>query len=123
MKHSDVPTIYPEVDAIRQIQELVLFCSLLPPDGKLREVLELALALHEEPMLSRLTPVTDLHPFSTKEWMESLWMHEDLPANEKEVVTWQNKDENMSPALVELKNVEQQLGISLVARLRAEPSE
>lgn len=123
MKHSDVPTIYPEVDAIRQIQELVLFCSLLPPDGKLREVLELALALHEEPLLSRLTPVTDLHPFSTKEWMESLWMHPDLPANEKEVVTWQNKDENMSPALVELKNVEQQLGISLVARLRAEPSE
>ncbi|GAB2684569.1 hypothetical protein GCM10027271_53580 [Saccharopolyspora gloriosae] len=123
MKHSDVPTIYPEVDAIRQIQELVLFCSLLPPDGKLREVLELALALHEEPMLSRLRPVTDLHPFSTKEWMESLWMHADLPANEKEVVAWQNKDENMSPALVELKNVEQQLGISLVARLRAEPSE
>lgn len=123
MKHSDVPTIYPDVDAIRRIQELVVFCSLLPPDGKLREVLELALALHEEPTLSRLRPATDLHPFATHKWLESLWVPDDLPAKEKEMVDWQNKNENMGQALAELKNAEKQLGLSFVARLCAEPSE
>ncbi|WP_243788709.1 DurN family substrate-assisted peptide maturase [Saccharopolyspora gloriosae] len=123
MKHAEEPTIYLDVDAIRRIQELMVFCSLLPPDGKLREVLELALASHEEPTLSRLNPVTDLHPHATKAWLESLWMRDGLSPEEKEMVAWQNNTDNMGPALVELKNAERQLGIELVARLRTESSE
>ncbi|MEU6128026.1 DurN family substrate-assisted peptide maturase [Saccharopolyspora sp. NPDC047091] len=123
MQHSDVPVIYPDVDVIRRIQELVVLCSLLPPDGKLREVLELALALNEEPTLTRLTPVTDLHPFTTHKWLESLWSPEGLPEQEKEVVAWQNENDNMSRALVELKNAEAQLGFALAARLPTEQSE
>ncbi len=122
MKSAKEPTIYLDVDIIRRIQELMVLCSLLPPDGKLREALELALALHEEPALSRLTPVTDLHPHATKAWLESLWMHEGLSEEEKEMVAWQNKSENMGPAIVELKNAERQLGIQLVARLSTEES-
>ncbi|MFR9728848.1 DurN family substrate-assisted peptide maturase [Saccharopolyspora sp. MS10] len=123
MKHADEPTIYQDVDAIRRIQQLMVFCSLIPPDGKLREVLELALASHEEPTLSRLTPLTDLHPHATKAWLESLWLREGLSPEEKEMVAWQNDTENVGPALVELQNAERQLGIELVARLRNAPPE
>lgn len=121
MKSAKEPTIYLDVDAIRRIQELMVLCSLLPPDGKLREVLERALALHEEPALSRLNPVTDLHPHATKAWLESMWMHDGLSEEEKEMIAWQNKSENMGPALLELKNAEKQLGIRLVAQLTTEP--
>jgi hypothetical protein len=114
MKHAEEPTIYLDVDAIRRIQMLMVLCSLLPPDGKLREVLELALALHEEPVLAKVQPITDLHPFATKEWLESLWLSEGLPEEQRELVAWQNNSENMGPALAELKNVEKQLGIGLV---------
>ena len=123
MKHADEPTIYQDVDAIRRIQQLMVFCSLIPPDGKLREVLELALASHEEPVLSRLAPLTDLHPHATKAWLESLWLREGLSPEEKEMVAWQNDTENVGPALVELQNAERQLGIELVARLRTAPPE
>ncbi|QUQ63720.1 DurN family substrate-assisted peptide maturase [Kutzneria sp. CA-103260] len=117
MKSAKEPTIYLDVDVIRRVQELMVLCSLLPPDGKLREVLQLALELHEEPTLSRLSPVTDLHPHATKAWLESLWLRDGLSAPEKKLVAWQNKTENMGPALQELKNVEQQTGIALVAQL------
>lgn len=119
MKHAEEPTIYLDVDAIRRIQMLMVLCSLLPPDGKLREVLELALALHEEPVLAKVQPITDLHPFATKEWLESLWLDEGLPAEQRELVAWQNNSENMGPALAELKNVEKQLGIGLVPQMYA----
>ncbi|GAA4518426.1 hypothetical protein GCM10023191_092540 [Actinoallomurus oryzae] len=109
------PTIYPGVDAIRQVQQLMIFCSLLPPDGKLREALVRALALHEEPILSRITPLTDLHPHAAKAWLESTWMESGLSPDEKELVRWQNDSDNMAAAIRELKNVERQIGIRLVA--------
>lgn len=109
------PTIYPGVDAIRQIQQLMIFCSLLPPDGKLREVLSLALSLHEEPVLSRISPMTDIHPHATKTWLEAIWREDGLSADEKELVNWQNDSDNMAAAIRELKNVEQQTGIRLIA--------
>lgn len=115
MRSAEEPTIYPGVDAIRRIQQLLVLCTLLPPDGKLREVLELALAAHEEPALARLTPVTDLHPHSAKAWLESLWMHDGLSPEEKEMVAWQNDTENMSPALQELQSAERQMGFHLAA--------
>lgn len=109
------PTIYLGVDTIRQVQELMILCSLLPPDGKLREVLELALALHEEPVLSRTKPVTDMHPHAAKAWLESIWLPEGLSAEEKELVDWQRNSENMAAAMRELRDVEQQTGMRLVA--------
>ncbi|MGW1195867.1 DurN family substrate-assisted peptide maturase [Streptomyces sp. NPDC002536] len=115
MKSAKEPTLYQDVDVIRRIQELMVLCSLLPPDGKLREVLELALAVHEEPLLARITPVTNLHPFATKSWLESLWDPASTTAAEKELVSWQNTSENMGPAIQELKNAERQMGIRLAA--------
>jgi hypothetical protein len=109
------PTIYPGVDAIRQVQQLMIFCSLLPPDGKLREVLSLALSLHEEPVLSRITPIVDIQPHATKAWLEATWLENGLSAEEKELVHWQNESDNMAAAIRELKNVERQIGIRLVA--------
>lgn len=109
------PTIYPGVDAIRQIQMLMIFCSLLPPDGKLREVLSLALSVHEEPVLSRTTPMTDIQPHAAKAWLEAIWLENGLSAEEKELVDWQNDSDNMAAAIRELTNVEQQIGIRLVA--------
>ncbi|MCC2276113.1 hypothetical protein LKL35_11900 [Streptomyces sp. ET3-23] len=115
MKSAKEPTVYQDVDVIRRIQELMVLCSLLPPDGKLREVLEMALALHEEPLLARITPVTNLHPFATKSWLENLWDPASTTEAEKELVAWQNTSENMGPAIRELKNAEQQMGIRLAA--------
>ncbi len=109
------PTIYPGVDTIRQIQQLMMLCALLPPDGKLREMLTTALSLHEEPVLARTTPVTDLHPFATKEWLESIWLRSDLSPDEKELVDWQNNSDNMAAAMRELADVEAQIGVTLVA--------
>jgi Family of unknown function (DUF5950) len=109
------PTIYPGVDTIRQVQELMILAALLPPDGKLREALELALALPEEQVLTRVKPVTDLHPHSAKEWLESIWLQENLSAAEKELVDWQSNSENMGTAMRELRDVEQQTGMKLVA--------
>ncbi|HEU5159744.1 MAG TPA: DurN family substrate-assisted peptide maturase [Streptosporangiaceae bacterium] len=109
------PTIYMGVDTIRRVQELMILCSLLPPDGKLREVLERALAMHEEPVLSRISPISDLHPHAAKAWLESIWLQDGLSAAEKELVDWQSNSANMAAAIQELKDVEQQIGIRLVA--------
>jgi hypothetical protein len=108
------PTIYPGVDAIRQVQQLMILCSLLPPDGKLREVLSRALALPEEPILCRVTPVSDLQPHATKAWLESLWEENGLSPEERELVRWQNDSQNMAAAIRELTTVEQQVGVRLV---------
>ncbi|GAA2803379.1 DurN family substrate-assisted peptide maturase [Saccharopolyspora taberi] len=115
MKSAKEPTIYPGVEEIRRIQHLAVVCALLPPDGKLRELLELALKVHEEPLLARLTPITDQHPFATKTWLESLWLREGASAEEKELVAWQNTSENMNAAIQELRNIEKQLGVKIGA--------
>lgn len=115
MESAKVPTIYPGVETIRRIQNLAVLCALLPPDGKLRELLDIALKLHEEPLLARLTPITDRHPFATKKWLDSLWGHEGTSEAEKELIAWQNTSENMNAAIKELRNIEKQLGVQIVA--------
>jgi hypothetical protein len=109
------PTIYPGVDAIRQVQQLIVLCSSLPPDGRLREILSRALALHEEPVLSRITPITDIRPHAAKAWLEALWTDTGLSPDEKELVGWQNDSDTMAAAIRELKHVERRTGIRLVA--------
>lgn len=109
------PTLYPGVDTIRRLQHLMILCSLLPPDGRLREIMELALSLPEERVLTRITPIDDLHPHAVKAWLESFWAHDGLSDKERELVDWQNANDNMAAALKELRDVERQLGIRLVA--------
>lgn len=109
------PTIYPGVDTIRRLQQLMILCSLLPRDGKLREALELALSLPGESVLSRTRPINDLHPHAAKAWLESIWLDDGLSAKEKELVDWQSNGENMAAALRELRDAEQQTGLRLVA--------
>jgi DNA repair exonuclease SbcCD nuclease subunit len=93
----------------------MVMCALLPPDGKLREILSRALAIHEEPVLSRLSPLTDLHPHAIKAWLEAIWLEGTLSPEEKELVDWQNNSDNMAAAIQELANVERQIGARLVA--------
>ncbi|HSV66690.1 MAG TPA: DurN family substrate-assisted peptide maturase [Mycobacteriales bacterium] len=108
------PTIYPGVDTIRQVQHLMMLCALTPPDGKLQELLAMALALPEEPVLARVAPVTDLHPHSVKAWLESIWLQDGISAKEKELVDWQNNSENMGTAIRELLDIEEQTGLKVV---------
>lgn len=109
------PTKHRGIDEVRRIQHLLLLCSLLPPDGRLAAALRLALSLHEEPLLARVRPVEDLHPRSTKAWLESIWLHDGISAEEEELVVWQNDKPSMDVAVEELKNVEQQVGVRLAA--------
>jgi hypothetical protein len=110
-------TTHRAIETVRQIQHLLLLCSLLPPDGSLQEVLRLALSLHEEPLLARVTPVTDLHPQATKEWLESFWIRHQISAEEEELIAWQNDKPKMDAAITEIKNAERQLGIRLATEL------
>ncbi|MFH8788283.1 DurN family substrate-assisted peptide maturase [Streptomyces roseoverticillatus] len=116
MKSAKEDTIYPGVDTIRRVQELMVLCMLLPPDGKLREVLEKALALHEEPLLARTARPAGLHPFEVKAWLESLWIHGDLSPEGRELVAWQNVGDNMNAALHELQDAEERTGLVLIAQ-------
>ena len=115
MKSAKEPTIYPGVDTIRRIQHLAVVCALMPPDGKLRELRDIALRIHEEPLLARITPITDRHPFETKKWLDALWRREGMSEAEEELVAWQNTSENMNAAIVELRNIEKQLGVRIDA--------
>ncbi|MCO5973470.1 MULTISPECIES: DurN family substrate-assisted peptide maturase [Actinoallomurus] len=105
------------IETVRQIQHLMLLCALLPPDGSLQEMLRLALALPEEPLLARVTPVTDLHPQATKEWLESFFIRDGISAAEEELIAWQNDKPKMDAAVTEIKDVERQLGIRLATEL------
>lgn len=114
------------IEEVRRIQHLMLLCSLLPPDGKLVKALRLALSLHEEPLLARIRPVPDLHPYTTKSWLESIWLsdrvseleislRDGVSDLEAEMVAWQTDKPSMDTAAEELRNVERQLGARLVA--------
>ncbi|GLW63768.1 hypothetical protein Arub01_20120 [Actinomadura rubrobrunea] len=105
------------ITTVRQIQHLMLLCSLLPPDGAMQKILRRALSLHEEPLLARVTPVTDLHPQATKEWLESFWIRDGISPEEEELIAWQNDKPTMDAAIAEIANVERQLGIRLVTAL------
>lgn len=100
-------------DEIRQLQILMVLFSCLSPDGKVREVLELALALPDAPSVSRLTPLRDTSFHGLKTWLEALWMREGLSPAEQKLVAWQRSGENMIAAVQELKEAEQQLGLKL----------
>jgi hypothetical protein len=105
-------------DEIRQLQMLMVLFSCLPPKGKVRELLELALALPDAPCLSRISPLRDTSFHGLKTWLESLWVQEGLTPDEQKLVAWQRSGEQMIAAVQELKEVEQQLGLKLVPQRR-----
>jgi hypothetical protein len=100
-------------DEIRQVQLLMVLLSCLPADGKVREVLKVALALPHEPCLSRVSPPKDSSVRGLKNWLESLWVREDLTPAEQKLVAWQRSGENMIAAVQELEEVEQKIGLKL----------
>lgn len=100
-----------DTDEIRQIQALIVLCSCLPPDGKLREVLQHALSLPHESVLARLTPVSDPSFNGLKTWLETLWTAETLSADEQRLVKFQQSQENIDAAIRELRAVGQRIGL------------
>ncbi len=95
---------------IRRIQGLILLLSCLPNDGKCREVFELALALDHRPTVQRLSsPGTSDGERGHQPWLESVWARANLSADEREIVEWQNRAENMEPAIREFRAIEDKL--------------
>lgn len=115
MKHAKEPTIYPGVDTIRRIQQLLVLCSLLPPDGRLCEGLRKALTLSAGRLREEVGPPAGLHPFETDSWLNSMWIRADLSPGERELVAWQNDSDNMGLSMGELLDVEERIGVRLVA--------
>ncbi|GLY28763.1 DurN family substrate-assisted peptide maturase [Kineosporia sp. NBRC 101731] len=115
MKHSEFPVIYPEVDTIRQVQELLILASALRPDGELAGALRVALDVPGHCVSSRMEPVTDIHPHTLKYWLEKLWMSGDLGPAERRLVEFQNTSDNMVAATRELLDFERDSGFRLVA--------
>jgi hypothetical protein len=109
------PATHRGIGEVRCIQHLMLLCSLLPPDGSLAGALRAALSLHEESLLAHVRPAEDLHPRSTKAWLESIWLRDGISEEEEELIAWQNDKASMDTAVEELGNVEQQLGVRLAA--------
>lgn len=96
---------------LRCLQFLIVLASCLPPEGKCREGLDLALALNATAPLSRLAPPADLE---TNEgvlaWLDTLWSREDLSADERDLVWWQNDGPSMDAAIRELKAIQDRMG-------------
>lgn len=100
-------------DEIRQVQMLMVLLACLPSEGRVREVLKLALALPHEPCLSRVSPAEDASVHGLKSWLEALWVREGLTSAEQQLVDWQRSGENMIAAVQELREVEQKIGLKL----------
>ncbi|MFB4309129.1 DurN family substrate-assisted peptide maturase [Actinomadura sp. GTD37] len=105
------------IETVRQIQSLMLLCSVLPPDGKMREMLKLALEIRNEEFPADIAPIRDLHPQATKTWLEFFWTRVGISAEERELIDWQNTKEKMDVAVQELQNAERRLGMKLAPRM------
>ncbi|MFA1549835.1 DurN family substrate-assisted peptide maturase [Actinomadura chokoriensis] len=104
------------IETVRQIQSLMLLCSVLPPDGRMREMLKLALEVRNEEFPADIAPIRDLHPQATKTWLEFFWTRVGISAEERELIDWQNDKEKMDTAVEELRRAERQLGIRLAPK-------
>ncbi|MFB2980934.1 DurN family substrate-assisted peptide maturase [Microseira sp. BLCC-F43] len=100
-------------DEIRQIQMLMLMCLCLPTQGKLRELIEMALASSGERTMNRVTPPEDVSVDGLFDWLTALYNQQDLTEEEKSLMKWQNDRNNMLPAISEIKAIEEKLGFKL----------
>ncbi|GGQ35712.1 MULTISPECIES: DurN family substrate-assisted peptide maturase [Actinomadura] len=104
------------IETVRQIQFLMVLCSVLPPDGKAREMLRLALDVRNEEFPDGVEPIRDLHPQATKTWLEFFWTRVGISPEERELIDWQNDKPSMDIAVEELQEAERRLGIRLAPR-------
>ncbi|WP_157429812.1 DurN family substrate-assisted peptide maturase [Actinomadura oligospora] len=119
---SDV-TKHKNIYTVRQIQHLLVLCSLLKQDGPLARTLANALALDPLPMAVRAEPVPSVHPQATKDWLESFWEPAALTPDEVEVAAWQNNITEMVTAVEEIHAIEKLIGIRLTTEIMTQPEE
>jgi hypothetical protein len=100
-------------DEIRLMQMLVVLFSCLSPGSTLREILEYALALPNQALLSQITPVSDTSLNGLKTWLEGLWVHQEISPDAQKIVTWQRNIANVWPVVRDLKEIERRLGFQL----------
>ncbi|MFD0683450.1 DurN family substrate-assisted peptide maturase [Actinomadura fibrosa] len=101
------------IETVRQIQSLLVLFTVLPPDGKMREMLRLTLDVRNEGFPADIAPIRDLHPQATKTWLEFFWTRAGISAEERELIDWQNNKQKMDIAVEELREAERKLGIRL----------
>jgi hypothetical protein len=102
---------------IRRVQTLMIITSCVSPGSELGRMMGYALALPNEPWLSRATPVTNTSFAGTKAWLESMWAPENLSPGERKLVDWQKSTVNVAAAVQDLKNIEGKLGTKLAAQI------
>jgi hypothetical protein len=110
------PTKHEGIETVRQIQGLMILCSVLPPDGKMREMLKLALEVRNKEFPADIAPIRDLHPLATKTWLEFFWTRAGISPKERELIDWQNDKPKMDIAVEELQKAERQLGIRMAPK-------
>ncbi|GAB6897244.1 DurN family substrate-assisted peptide maturase [Kineosporia succinea] len=115
MKSAKVPTIYPGVDTIREVQELLVLASMLPSDGEMARALRLALDVPAETVTPRVNPVPDTHPHTMKGWLEEIWLGGHAGLAERHLLRFQGTSESMAAAMDELRAVERASGFRLAA--------
>jgi hypothetical protein len=97
---------------IKQVQLLMVLLSCLPPDGKLREVLGMALEVPQSDALARVTPCAEVSTDGLRSWLTTIWGGEH-GAEMQALVDWQKNGENVKAAVKELLDVEDRLGFTL----------
>ncbi|RFU41364.1 hypothetical protein DZF91_12050 [Actinomadura logoneensis] len=106
---------------MRQIQHLLVLCSLLRRDSPLARILTTALELDPVPMAARATPAPSVHPQETKDWLESFWDPAALTPDEVEVAAWQNNITEMVTAVEEIHAIEKLIDIRLTSEKAEQP--
>ncbi len=114
MSRSEVSSgeIQPNWGEIKQVQLLMVLLSCLPQDGKLREVLRLALDVPDDEALANVTPCPVVSTDGLRSWLNEVWGGE-LSERMQELVRWQRDGRAMQQAIRELMEVQDQLGFSL----------
>ncbi|MCL1467477.1 DurN family substrate-assisted peptide maturase [Argonema galeatum] len=102
-------------DEIRQIQMLMFLCLCLSPQSKLRQLLEMALAIPETETMAKAqaTQCDDVSVDGLFNWLNVVFGQGDMTEPEKQLLEWQNDQTNMVPAIDELKTIESKLGFKI----------
>lgn len=102
-------------DEIRQIQMLMFLCLCLSPESKLRQLLEMALAIPETETIAQAqaTPCDDVSVDGLFIWLNSVFGQADMTESQKQLLEWQNDQTNLVPAVDELKTIESKLGFKI----------
>lgn len=102
-------------DEIRQIQMLMFLCMCLSPQGKLRQLLEIALANPETATIAKAQGIAcdDMSVDGLFNWLNCVFGQEDMTEPEIQLLEWQNDQNNMVPAINELKTIESKLGFKI----------